>query len=528
MADKMRYGIDVSNHQGEIDWNKVAESGKTFAIMKAMYESSGKQDETFEKNYKGAELNNIDRGVYVYISSRSIIDPRKEASDLLNILNGRKLEMGIWLDLESDSLRSVCISKIVSIVRSETEVFNNAGYAVGIYCNVNWFQNVLVDDYLKMSFPFWIARYPSNDDGTIKSALSPRNMIKESIGWQYSSKGKVNGINGNVDMDVFWGCVGDRCANNGGVTSSIFVSQARKWIGKNELDGSFKEIIDEYNSQKNLPRGYRVKYTDAWCAVFISAVSIVVGATGIVPTECSCQMMINEFINIGCWQEDESVVPEEGWIIFYDWDDNGNGDNVGWSDHVGVVEYVNGNDITVIEGNISDKVGRRHIKVNSRYIRGYGVPKYASDASGGSYGSSGLIDAQIIAEQVIGGMWGNGDERKTKLEAAGYDYDEIQRIVNDILKNKKDIGTIAKEVVEGKWGNGDERKKKLELAGYDYTKVQERVNFIMAQKASNIDSVAREVIKGLWGNGAARTEALTKAGYDANMVQARVNEIMKK
>ena len=164
MADKMRYGIDVSNHQGEIDWNRVAESGKTFAIMKAMYESSGKQDETFEKNYKGAGLNNVDRGVYVYISSRSIIDPRKEASDLLKILNGRKLEMGIWLDLESDSLRSVGISNIVSIVRSESEVFNGAGYAVGIYCNVDWFQNVLVDDALKMSFPFWIARYPSNDD----------------------------------------------------------------------------------------------------------------------------------------------------------------------------------------------------------------------------------------------------------------------------------------------------------------------------------------------------------------------------
>ena len=154
------------------------------------------------------------------------------------------------------------------------------------------------------------------------------------------------------------------------------VKQAQAWLGKNENDGSHKEIIDIYNSHEPLARGYKMKYTDSWCSCFVSSVSIKLGYTDIIPTEVGCERHIELFKNIGEWIEDESVKPEAGWIIFYDWEDKGNGDNTGWSDHIGIVEKVSGNTITVIEGNINNAVGRRKLKVNGQYIRGYGEPKY--------------------------------------------------------------------------------------------------------------------------------------------------------
>lgn len=159
------------------------------------------------------------------------------------------------------------------------------------------------------------------------------------------------------------------------------VNQAKSWIGLKESDGSHKEIIDVYNNHSPLARGYKVKYTDAWCATFVSACAIKCGYTEIIPTECGCQKMIALFKNIGRWVENDAYVPAPGDIIFYDWQDNGTGDNTGHSDHVGIVEKVSGNTIVIIEGNCSDSVKRRTLKVNGRYIRGYGIPKYDAETA---------------------------------------------------------------------------------------------------------------------------------------------------
>ena len=158
--------------------------------------------------------------------------------------------------------------------------------------------------------------------------------------------------------------------------ASKVVAQAKAWLGKKESDGSFKEIIDTYNSHKPLARGYKVKYTDEWCAAFVSAVAIELGYTDIIPTECGCGKMIDLFKKLDCWIENENRTPKVGEIIFYDWQDSGNGDNKGGSDHVGIVEKVSNGVITVIEGNKSASVARRTMKVNGKFIRGYGVPKY--------------------------------------------------------------------------------------------------------------------------------------------------------
>ena len=174
--------------------------------------------------------------------------------------------------------------------------------------------------------------------------------------------------------------------------ASKVVEQAKAWLGKKESDGSYKVIINTYNSQKPLPSGYKVKciangdkINDAWCATFASAVAVKLGYTDIIPTECSCGRMIDKFKAIDCWKEDESVTPKAGWFIFYDWSDQtGKGDNKGIPDHVGIVEKVVGNTIYVIEGNYSKSVKRRTIDVNGRYIRGYGVPKYDTEKTSGT------------------------------------------------------------------------------------------------------------------------------------------------
>lgn len=260
------------------------------------------------------------------------------------------------------------------------------------------------------------------------------------------------------------------------------VAQAQAWLGKNEADGSHREIIDTYNSHRPLARGYAVKYTDAWCATFVSAVAVKLGYTDIIPTECSCPKMIQLLKNIGAFVEDESVTPKAGWILFFDWADSGVGDNQGDADHVGIVEKVEGNTITVIEGNYSDSVKRRTLKVNGRYIRGYGAPKYDAEPVAEPVAQPTKTITQI-AREVLKGKWGNGSARKANLTAAGYDYNAVQKEVNRLCNSsqptKKSNEVIAKEVLLGKWGNGADRKNRLTAAGYDYKEIQSIVNKLL-------------------------------------------------
>lgn len=143
-----------------------------------------------------------------------------------------------------------------------------------------------------------------------------------------------------------------------------------------------------------------------------------------------------------------------------------------------------------------------------------------------------------IAQEVLQGIWGNGQERYDNLTNAGYNAQEVQDKVNSILNGEtpsssasSDLDSVAQEVLQGIWGNGQERYDNLTNAGYDAQAVQDRVNSILSggyEQASNtnIDAVAQEVIQGLWGNGQERYDNLTNAGYDAQAVQNRVNELL--
>lgn len=156
----------------------------------------------------------------------------------------------------------------------------------------------------------------------------------------------------------------------------LVLNQARAWIGCKESDGSHKQIIDVYNSYTPHPRNYKLKYTDRWCMAFVSACFINLGLSSLCPIECSCGTAIELSKQMGIWEENEDITPPVGALIMYDWDKKD-----GWPDHVGIIENVSGNTLTVIEGNKSDAVGRRTIEVGNASIRGYVLIKYDGAAS---------------------------------------------------------------------------------------------------------------------------------------------------
>lgn len=213
---------------------------------------------------------------------------------------------------------------------------------------------------------------------------------------------------------------------------SEVVKLANSWVGLKESDGSYMKILDIYNSHRPLPRGVKMQRGWAWCACTWSALAIKLGYTDIMPIEISCGELIILARKMGIWVENDAYVPKPGDAILYDWDDRGVGDCLGAPEHIGVVvdvDKVRGTFI-VVEGNYSRSVKKRVMQIDGRYIRGFITPKYTDEDIKISTDKKPVND---IAMEVIAGKWGNGDERREKLKAAGYDPVEIQNRVNLLL-----------------------------------------------------------------------------------------------
>ena len=207
-------GIDVSSYQGNPDWAKVSNSGTKFAILR-IHQKSG-TDASFEHNYKGCKSNGILIGGYKYSYALTPAQAIDEAENLISVLGGRGLDFPVFYDLEWSQQRSLGKQAIENIAVAFLTRIKKAGYKVGIYCNLDWYNNVLTDA-LKQ-YDCWIARYPANDNGSVQERLRPN----VGVGWQYSSKGKVPGISGNVDMDVFYKDYRD--SNQKGETKMVKIS----------------------------------------------------------------------------------------------------------------------------------------------------------------------------------------------------------------------------------------------------------------------------------------------------------------
>ena len=192
-----------------------------------------------------------------------------------------------------------------------------------------------------------------------------------------------------------------------------------------------------------------------WCAAFVSTVSLQCDLRDIMPTECGCPSMIRLYQELGRWVEDDAYVPSPGDVIFYDWQDSATNyattDNLGQSDHVGIVIDCDGQNMTIIEGNNANAVNKHVLAVNDRFIRGFGVPDYASKADGAEPqpepapaptpqpepekpAEEPTVDPFITAKarEVINGKWGNGQARKDALAAwfVKAVQDEVNRLMS--------------------------------------------------------------------------------------------------
>jgi len=232
---------------------------------------------------------------------------------------------------------------------------------------------------------------------------------------------------------------------------NLVVKTATAWLGRREGNGTHKVIIDVYNAHSPLARGYKVTYSDWWCATFVSAVACLCKITDILPTECSCYYMIDLFKKLGRWHEGDDYKPQIGDVVFYDWQDSGKGDNTGVPDHVGIVCSISGNTMQIIEGNLDNAVAYRALQVDGKYIRGYGLPDYAGKADeipAATGGESDMESCTVTLPQLSKGDKGQAVKalqtllklRGYKLPNYGVDGDfgnETKTVVELFQKDKK-------------------------------------------------------------------------------------------
>ena len=199
----------------------------------------------------------------------------------------------------------------------------------------------------------------------------------------------------------------------------LYLSIARKYIGITENSPQFREIIKSYNTIKPLPRGYKMKLTDEWCAAFVSSIAQMIHKRDF-PFECSAHRMLEK--------TKYTLQPELGYLIFYDW----NKDK--WADHVGIVSKVNKSSIHVIEGNNNSRVIERTVKIDDPNIRGYGVVSWATTSIDNK---KELPDDELyitLAKDCMAGKYGNGITRQHNIEKLGFNYKLVQEYVNRFYK----------------------------------------------------------------------------------------------
>ena len=265
-------GIDVSSYQGKPDWAKVTKAGIKFTILR-IHQKTG-VDSSFEYNYEGCKSNGILIGGYKYSYALTPAQAIDEAEDVIATLNGRGLDFPVFYDLEWHNQRKLGKQAIENIAVSFLTRIKKAGYKVGIYCNLDWYNNVLSDALKK--YDCWVARYPASDNGSVQERLRP----SVGVGWQYSSKGKVPGIHGSVDMNVF--CKDYRDSDQKGETKMSKTDAIEKviLIAKNEIGYLEKKSNSQLDSKTaNAGSNNYTKYWrdikpsyqgQPWCAAFVS------------------------------------------------------------------------------------------------------------------------------------------------------------------------------------------------------------------------------------------------------------------
>ena len=202
-------GIDVSQFQGKVDWEKVKADGVQFAILRAGYgmDEEGQDDTYIQLNIEECERLNIPFGVYLFSYANTLIKASSEAEHTLRIVAGHKVPMGVWYDVEdNDTSGDVEKSYLAQIIERYCTTIQEAGYEVGIYSNLNWL-NTKIPASVQEKYRVWVAQY-------YKECTYDRPYLM----WQYTSSGKVDGISGSVDLDYYYGEFDANSGNTDGET----------------------------------------------------------------------------------------------------------------------------------------------------------------------------------------------------------------------------------------------------------------------------------------------------------------------
>ena len=191
-------GIDVSELNGDIDWEKVYADGIDFAVIRAGMTYNGDanyhQDSNFEKNYEGAKNAGLKIGAYLYTSAINKSEMKSDIEGLIKTLEGKSLDMPVYIDFETNRQTSLNKQALTEIAAYGCQLLSENGYKAGVYTSYNWFR-----DYIDMAAlnetdcEIWLAFWP-NDVSTV-------NMSDFCVTWQYCSDGTVKGITGDVDGD---------------------------------------------------------------------------------------------------------------------------------------------------------------------------------------------------------------------------------------------------------------------------------------------------------------------------------------
>lgn len=188
-ADISIPGIDVSEYQGVIDWEKVAAAGIKYAVLRAITKEG--VDKQFERNYQNARAAGLKVGVYAFCYDKSVAQAKARAKRLLELLGARSLELPVFYDLEWTAMERMAKETItdVAIAFSE-EIRTNSNYRTGLYMNMAWYRNHVIPEKLT-AYDLWIA--------------SNKNKPVDGIaGQQYSWTGRIDGIRGYVDLDRWY------------------------------------------------------------------------------------------------------------------------------------------------------------------------------------------------------------------------------------------------------------------------------------------------------------------------------------
>ena len=255
-------GIDVSEFQGKIDWEKVKNAGIEFAILRCGYgmDFSNQDDVEYERNANECERLGIPYGVYLMSYANTVEKARSEAKHVLRLIEGRKISLGVWYDIE-DNGTSGAINKetLTNIINTFCNTIKNAGYKVGVYASLNWLENK-IEKTIKDNYDIWVAQYYSKCEYEGKYIM-----------WQHTSSGKVNGISTNVDMNILYEdlpVINNNDNNNSKTNNSEIVKSLQRALNKDyncglDVDGIIGPLTTKAVNN-NMVRNFTVGEFAKW------------------------------------------------------------------------------------------------------------------------------------------------------------------------------------------------------------------------------------------------------------------------